>query len=101
MVSWRNMEQVIKIAGRSPQIYPPGAYAALEARRHMPSLKTAALSECRRQPWTRLSGPVLMTVTARVNAPVIRCRPSGGLHPAGNARFPRIIRPLGGASAAA
>jgi hypothetical protein len=27
--------------------------------------------------------------------------PSGGLHRACNARFPRIIRPLGGASAAA
>jgi hypothetical protein len=36
------LEQIIKIAGRSPQVYPPGAYAALKEERHRRSMKPPA-----------------------------------------------------------
>jgi hypothetical protein len=36
------LEQVIKIAGRSPQVYPPGAYVALREERLRRSIHAAA-----------------------------------------------------------
>ena len=38
----RELEQVINIAGRSPQIYPPGAYAALKEERDRRSMQRSA-----------------------------------------------------------
>jgi hypothetical protein len=45
------LEQVINIAGRSPQVYPPGAYAALKEHRHTRLTKPPAA--CRRRGFRR------------------------------------------------
>jgi hypothetical protein len=45
------LEQVINIAGRSPQIYPPGAYAALKDERQKRSMQWSAA----RSPGARIS----------------------------------------------
>ena len=37
------LEQVIKIVGRSPSCYPPGAYAALKAKRNVSPPPTESL----------------------------------------------------------
>jgi hypothetical protein len=47
----KELELVIKIAGRSPQIYPPGAYAALEGERDRRSMQRLAA----RSPDARIS----------------------------------------------
>ncbi len=56
------LEQVIKIAGRSPQVYPPGVYAALKDKRDVispptpppqadsPPIKLALKNEAMRPP---------------------------------------------------
>ena len=47
----RDLEQLINIAGRSPQIYPPGAYAALKEERDRRSMQRSAA----RSPDARIS----------------------------------------------